>query len=156
SLIGRPARMFLYAAIAVALVRVDARRLYKGIVIAFYTATVWELLNAAYYMVTGGSQSIAPDLSTGGTRVLSIAVSLYLAGTFFLALINLSLETSTGAKTIHAAMLILSGVEIGLAFSRGTFITVVFLGAILFLFLRDVRKAALAPLPLAIPVLALG
>jgi O-antigen ligase len=156
SLVGRPARMFLYAAIACAIVRVDAQRLYKGIVIAFYSATIWQAFNAAYYMATGGSQSIAPDLSTGGTRVLSIAVSLYLSGTFFLALINLALSRPYGPKPLHAAMLVLSGVEIALAFSRGTFITLVLLSAILFLFLRDVRSAALAPLPLVIPVLIAG
>jgi hypothetical protein len=156
SLVGRPLRMFLYAAIALAIVRVDTRRLYKAIVIAFYTATVWELLNAFYYMANGGSQSIAPDLSTGGTRYLSIAVSLYLSGTFFLALINLSIATSAGARPLHAAMLILSAVEIGLAFSRGTFITVGLLGSILFIFLRDVRRGALSMLPLVVPLFLLG
>jgi O-antigen ligase len=156
SLIGRPARMFLYAAVACALVRVDRQRLYRGIVIAFYGATVWQLFNAAYYLATGGSQSIAPDLSTGGTRVLSIAVSLYLSGTFFLALINLAAERPYGPKPLHAAMLLLSAVEIALAFSRGTFITVTLLSVILFLFLRDVRIATLAPLPLAIPIMVAG
>jgi O-antigen ligase len=156
SLIGRPARMFLYAAVACALVRVDRQRLYRGIVIAFYGATVWQLFVAAYYLATGGSQSIAPDLSTGGTRVLSISVSLYLSGTFFLALINLALERPYGPKPLHAAMLLLSGVEIALAFSRGTFITLTLLTVILFLFLRDVRVAALAPLPLAIPLMVAG
>jgi O-antigen ligase len=156
SLIGRPARMFLYAAIACAVVRVDTRRLYKGAVIAFYSATVWQLFNAGYYLATGRSQSIAPDLSTGGTRVLSIAVSLYLSGAFFLALINLALERPYGPKPLHAAVLLLSGAEIAIAFSRGTFITLALLAVILFLFLRDVRVAALAPLPLAIPLLVAG
>lgn len=156
SLVGRPLRMFLYAAIGLAIVRVDSRKLFKAIVVAFYTATVWQLLNAFYYMATGSSQSIAPDLSTGGTRFLSIAVSLYLSGTFFLALINLSIETSAGAKPLHAVMLILSAVEIGLAFSRGTFITITLLGSILFLSLRDVRRGALAMLPVVIPLLLVG
>jgi O-antigen ligase len=156
SLIGRPMRMFLYAAIALAIVRTEPRRLYRAIVIAFYAGAVWQLFNAFYYLGTGRSQSIAPDLSTGGTRVLSIAVSFYIAGTFFLALINLSMGGSGPARLLHGTMLILSAVEIGLAFSRGTFITVALLATILFLFLRDVRIGTVAALPLAIPILAVG
>jgi hypothetical protein len=155
-LLGSPVRMILYAAIAVAVFRTTPQRLYRGIVIVFYAGAVWELFNAAYYAATGGSQSIAADLSTGGTRLLSVSVSLYLAGAFFLALINLSHAGPGRAKLLHATMLFLSAGGIVLSFSRGTFITVAVLGLVLVLFLQDVRVGALAALPLAVVLLAVA
>jgi O-antigen ligase len=155
-LLGSPVRMILYAAIAVAVLRTTPERLYRGIVIVFYAGAVWELFNAAYYAATGGSQSIAADLSTGGTRLLSVSVSLYLAGAFFLALINLSHAAPGRAKILHATMLFLSAGGIVLSFSRGTFIAVGVLGLLLVLFLQDVRVGALAALPLAVVILAVA
>jgi O-antigen ligase len=154
-LLGAPVRMVLYAAIAVAIFHTTPQKLYRGIVIVFYAGAVWQLFNALYYAATGGSQSIAEDLSTGGTRLLSVSVSLYLAGTFFLALINLAQAESTRAKLLHVAMLLLSGTEIVLAYSRGTFLTVSILALILVFFLRDVRISAVSVLPFAVPLLVL-
>ena len=155
-LVGAPVRMILYAAIAAAVFRAYPKKLYRGVVIVFYVGTVWQFFNAIYYAATGGSQSIAEDLSTGGTRLLSVSVSLYLAGTFFLALINLSQGGTTRAKVLHAAMLLLSGAEIVVAYSRGTFLTVTVLSMILVFFLRDVRIGAVSMIPVAVPLLLLA
>jgi O-antigen ligase len=155
-LLGAPVRMVLYAAIAAAIFRAPPHRLYRGLVFVFYAGAVWQLLNAAYYAAVGGSQSIAEDLSTGGTRLLSVSVSLYLAGTFFLALINLAQSSSARAKLLHGSMLLLSGAEIVLAYSRGTFLTVGVLALVLIFFLREVRFGAVSMLPFAAPVLVLA
>jgi O-antigen ligase len=152
-LLSAPVRMLIYAAIVLAIFRTTPQKLYRGIVIVFYAGAVWQLANAGYYALVGGSQSIAADLSTGGTRLLSVSVSLYLAGTFFLALINLSQNAPGRARLLHGAMLLLSGIEILLAYSRGTFLTVAILGLLLVFFLRDVRIGALSAFPLAIPLL---
>ena len=45
-----------------------------------YGGTVWMMLNAAYYLATGTSQTDQINLSTGGLRVLSSTVGLYLGG----------------------------------------------------------------------------
>src|SRR6185436_20201632 len=69
SLIGQPLRLLFYAGIAAAIADLEPRRAYRGIVAVFYVGTIWMMLNAAYYIATGTSQTDSVDLSTGGNRV---------------------------------------------------------------------------------------
>ena len=91
-LVGEPIRLVLYAGIACAMVRLTPEKAYRALVAVFYLGTVWMSLNAAYYLASGGSQVDTSDLSTGGTRVLSGSVAMYMAAALILALLNLGID----------------------------------------------------------------
>lgn len=156
SLIGQPARLVAYAAIGLALVDVPARKLYRGLVAVFYVGTVWTTLDGLYLLATGGSQTGAFELSTGGTRVLSLSVSLYLASTLFLALLNLGRARTAGRAAGHAAMAAIATLGIVLAFGRGTFVALAVTLPLLLVGLRRVRSSILRLVPLLVPVIVLG
>jgi hypothetical protein len=152
SLIGQPMRLILYAGIGVAMLELEPRRMYRALVVIFYTGTVWMMLNAAYYIATGTSQTASVDLSTGGARVLSISVSLYMAGALFLALLNLELDKSARRRMLHLAIAVLALVGVILGYGRAAYLGVAVV-VVVFLCLRHVRGAVLSLVPLALPFL---
>ena len=76
---SQPVRIFVYAGIAVAIADLTARSAYRGIVWTFYLGAAWSAILALYYLATGGSETGSVDLSTGGTRVLSLSTAMFLA-----------------------------------------------------------------------------
>jgi O-antigen ligase len=152
SLLGQPMRLLIYVGIAAAVVDLEPRRAYRGIVAIFYVGTVWMLLNGAYYIATGTSQTDQVDLSTGGSRILSISVSLYMAGALFLALLNLEIDKSARRRLLHLAIAVLALVGVVLGYGRAAYGGVV-LVVLLFMFRRHIRGAVLSIVPLALPFL---
>jgi O-antigen ligase len=113
------------------------------------------MINAAYYIATGTSQTASEDLSTGGNRILSISVSLYMAGALFLALLNLELDRSARRRLLHGLIGLLALVGVVLGYGRAAYLGAA-LVLLVFMFLRHVRGAVLAMVPLLIPFLLVG
>ena len=156
SLVGQPTRLVLYGAIAAAFANLSVRDAYRGIVAVMYGGTVWMMLNAAYYLATGTSQTDQVNLSTGGLRVLSSTVGLYLAAALFLALINLQLETSARRRALHLGIAALATFGVMLSYTRAVFVGVAVIVPLL-LALRRIRGPLVPMLPLALPfVIILG
>jgi hypothetical protein len=154
-LISDPMRLVLYAAIALALTEIDSERLYRGIVWLFYVGTVWQLLNGAFYIAKGTSQTDQIDVSTGGHRYLALSTAMYLAAALFLALLNLQIEQSARRRALHLTIAVLAGLGIALSLGRSTFIAVAIVLPLLLVFSPRVRNPLLAILPLAVPILVL-
>ncbi len=123
-LVSQPLRLLLYASIALAVSDCDPRRLYKGVVVVFYAGTVWMLLNAAYFVATGQSQTDQTDVSTGGFRYVSLTVAMYLAAALFLALLNLQVDRAVRRRALHLGVAALAAFGIVLALGRSTFLAV--------------------------------
>lgn len=154
--VSHPTRLVLFAAIGFAIVGLDSKRLYKGIVAVFYWGTVWVFATAVYSVVSGTSQTGASSLSTGGTRVLALSVALYLACALFLALLNLEIDETARGRALHIAVACLALFGIILAYGRGTFAAVAVAVPLLVLGFRRVRRSLLSLLPLCLPFLALA
>ncbi len=152
SLFGQPLRYFLYAVIAVAVVGLDARKAHRGIVAVFYLGTVWMMINAAYYIATGKSQSDQALLSTGGSRYLSGTVSVYMGAALFLALLNLQLDSTARRRGLHLAIAILAGFGVVLGYFRAVYIAVGLVLPVL-LVAKGIRRPLVGVLPLALPFL---
>ncbi len=153
---GQPSRLFLYAGIGILLGGLDARRLHRVLTAVFYAGAVWLLLNAVYYVATGTSQSQQVDLSTGGTRVLAISTSIYLAATLFLALLNLQLETEARRRLPHLALAVVGAVGVLLGFGRAVFAATALVAVLLLALHRRVRWSLVVALPLVLPALVLA
>lgn len=156
SLLGQPVRLFLYGAIAFAMVGLDSKRLYRGIVVVFYVGTVWVFGYAVFAVATGTAHTHSANLSTGGTRVLAISVSLYLASALFLALLNLEIDASATHRAVHLAVAALALGGIALAFGRGTFAVVGVAAPLLLLGFRRIRASVIGFLPLCVPFIVLA
>jgi O-antigen ligase len=146
----------LYGGIALALSDVSVEKAYRGLVAVSYAGTVWMVLNAAYLLATGGTQTTADELSTGGTRVLSLSVSLHLATALFLALLNLQRDQSAYRRALHLLIVGLALLGIVLGFGRATFIAVGVVVPFILLGFRRVRGAFFDLLPLLAPVLVIA
>jgi len=155
SLFGQPVRLLLYASVALTISQASARQVYRIIVGVFYVGTVWMMLNAAYHIATGTSQTGAVALSTGGTRVLSISVSMYMAAALFLALLNLRDDESAARRGLHLTIACLAAVGVILGYGRAIFAGVA-LVLVLFLFHREIRRRVGAVLPLFLPLIVLA
>jgi O-antigen ligase len=154
--IGQPLRLIAYPLIALALVGVDSRRIYRGVVVVFYTGTVWMFFNAIYHLGTGTSQTFASNLSTGGERVLALSVSFYLAGALFLALLNLEIDRSAKLRALHLTIAGLALFGVIVAFGRGTFIAVAIAVPLILLFAATARAAIFSLVPLFLPFVILA
>lgn len=157
SLVGQPLRLILYAGIVAVVLRADPTKLFSALTVFFYAGTVWEFFTAIYHIATGTSQTTTSELlSTGGSRVLSLEVSLYLAGAFFLALLNLSGESSSRRRLLHGTMAVLALFGIVVAFGRGTFVGVLIGLVVLAAVSGDLRRMLLRLSPVLVPLLILG
>jgi O-antigen ligase len=156
SLVGQPVRLVLYAGIAAAIAGMTARKAYAGIVAVFYVGTVWMLLNAAYFIATGTSQTEAQRLSTGGARVLSLSVAMYMAAALFLALLNLQIDDSARRRALHITIAALAASGTLLAFGRSTFAALAVVLPLLLFFFRRVSGPFFGLLPLCLPFVVLG
>lgn len=156
SLVSQPLRLVLYAAVAAMVLRTDPGRLYKGITVVFYSLTVWQFFTALYHITGGTSQTTSYLLSTGGSRFLSLPVSLYLAGALFLALLNLGAELSTRRRVLHGTIVVLALFGIVVSYGRGTFAAVAIGIVVLAAVSAELRRTLvrLSPLLLAVMVSA--
>ena len=155
SIVGQPLRLVAYAAIVVALTGATPERLYRLLLWVFYTGTVVSMLWAGYYIATGGSQTKAVDLSTGGTRPLAISTSLYCAGALFLALLSIRNSPRRAKNLLHLAMAALGLVGVALGFGRGVFAGVALVLLVMLITSSGVRRGVVFALPLALPFLIL-
>ena len=155
-LFGQPLRLIAYAAIAGAIAGTNPRQMYRGIVAVVYAATVWMFLNALYHLATGTSQTDNFGLSTGGTRVLSLTVSLYLAVALLLALLNLQVEQSAGRRFVHIAIASLAAVGAILGYGRGVYLAVALVLPLVIFGVRRVRSAVASVVPFLLPFVLVG
>jgi O-antigen ligase len=152
SLVGQPLRLFAYAAIAVVVIQMDVRRAWAGLSAVFYAGAVWEALVGVYYMVTGGSQSTAAELSTGGTRLLALDVSLYVAAAVFLALLNIHYDESRRRRPLHVLIALVATFDVLIAFGRGTYVAVAVFALAIVLAFREIRRTIVRLIPLLLPL----
>lgn len=155
NILGEPVRLFGYVLLVFAFVDLNPRTAYRTIVAVFYTGTVWMFLNAVYYYATGTSQTDQVDLSTGGTRILSLGTAMYLAGGLFLALLNLEIDRTAKRRAVHVfiATLALGGIVV--AYGRATYLAVAIVVPVLFVSLPRLRHALFSMLPICIPFILL-
>jgi O-antigen ligase len=155
SLIGQPLRLFLYAAVVAGLIGMTVPRLHRLLTGWFYVGGALVALWALYYIATGGSATDQSGLSTGGTRPLAISPSMYAAGTFFLALLNLRLASESRRRSLHLtfAAIGLFGAVVG--FGRAVYLGVFVVGLLLFVVSRRLRNSTLSFVPLALPFVVL-
>jgi O-antigen ligase len=156
SVVGQPLRLIAYAVAVIGLTGLDAKRLHRLLRLVFYSGTVVETLWGLYYLGTGGSQSHSVDLSTGGVRPLAITEGLYCAGALFLALMTIRNSPNRGKNALDFVIAAMAVFVIILGFGRGVFAAVALVLLILFLTSRDLRRAVLRLVPLAVPFVCLG
>jgi O-antigen ligase len=139
SLVGQPVRLVLYAAIALAVLRVRPREIYVGLTAVLYAGTVWQLALAGYSLVAGESQTGSSLLSTGGTRVLSLGAGMYLAAALLIALLNLEFDQGR-RRWLHLTIAGLALVDQALTFGRTTFLALAVLLPVVFWILPGTRS----------------
>jgi O-antigen ligase len=122
SFVGQPLRLILYAAIALAMVRLTARAMYVGVTSVLYAGAILQAAIGLFGVATGRTWTEAAALSTGGTRYLSLSAGMYMGGAFVLALVNLDIDRSRRGRLIHASVAVLALLAVVLAFGRTTFI----------------------------------
>jgi hypothetical protein len=158
SLLGQPARLALYAGIAAAFTGTRPRDLYRAITVVFYAGTFWQIALATYYLATGTAQTPIRDLSTGGTRTLSLLTGMYLVGALVLALLNLDLDRDRRRHVLHLVVALLASLGVILSFSRTSFVALIVILPVLIWALPQMRRNVrrLWPLwaPLAVAVFA--
>jgi O-antigen ligase len=156
SLVGQPMRLVAYAAIAAAIVDIDARKAWKGLTAVFYAGAVWQALNGIYFIATGTSQTDAADLSTGGTRYLALDVSLYVAAALFLALLNIRYDSVGRRRFLHVAIVLIATFDVLIAFGRGVYIAVAVLSFVLIVAYREIRRTLFRALPVLAPFIVVA
>jgi O-antigen ligase len=156
SLIGQPMRLVAYAAIAAAIVDLDARKAWRGLTVVFYAGAVWQALNGIYFIATGTSQTDAADLSTGGTRYLALDVSLYVAAALFLALLNIRYDPSARRRALHVAIVLIATFDVLITFGRGVYIAVAVISLGLIVAYREVRRTLLRAMPVLAPFIVVA
>jgi O-antigen ligase len=155
-IVGQPLRLVLYAAIGLVLYGLTARSLHRLLVSVFYAGTFVTMGWAAYYIATGTSQTDQAALSTGGDRILGISTTIYLAGAFFLALLNLRVARSARDRMLHLGVAALAAVGVVLGYGRAVYVAVAIVTLLLLTVSRDLRWRLLGLAGLALPFLALG
>lgn len=156
TLFGQPLRLPAYAAIVVTLAGLNVKSLYRLLRAVLYSGTIVTMLWAAYYIATGSSQTDQSDLSTGGTRILGISISIFCASALFFALLSLRLSPRGGTRILHLTMAALAFSGVILGFGRAVFAATALVCALLLAFSAPVRTSLLSVLPLALPVLVLA
>jgi hypothetical protein len=153
---GVPLRILLYAGIAAALTDLKPRTVYKGLVVLFYTGTVWQAGVAIYRDVTGNtSAALSGTLSTGGERVLGGSVAMLMAGALLLALLNLERDQRAGRTALHLAIAVLATFALVSTFQRTTFALVSVLLPVSLMTYRRIGLRMAGFLPLLAPFLVL-
>jgi O-antigen ligase len=151
SLIGQPLRLFLYAAIVAGLAGMTVSGMHRVLTVALYAGAVFTALSALYFLATGGTGADQDALSTGGTRILSISVSLYAAAALFLALLNLRLETSPRRRLLHLAIAAAAMFGVVVGFGRAVYLGVAVVGLLFFMTSGRLRRSVLSVVPLSLP-----
>lgn len=154
SLISQPIRMIVYSLIATALVGLDVRRAYRGIVAVFYVGMVYVFFYSLYLIAAGRSLTGQTEISTGGSRVLSGTISQASASAFILALLSLRLDTSARRRMLHLVMALVAGANIALSFQRTTEFALAVILPLLFVTVRRIAGSFAMMIPLALPFLA--
>lgn len=156
SYLSQPARMVLYAAIAVAIAKMEPRATYRKLVQIFYLTTVVEALLGAYHLASGTSQTASSSLSTGGTRALALTTAMFLAGGLILALLNLDIDRDPKHRPLHAAIAALATFGVVISLGRTTFAALAVVIPVLVIGLRRMRATMVAYAPLAFVFAALS
>jgi O-antigen ligase len=154
SITNQALRLVLYAGIALAIIDVTADAAWRAITVVFYAGAVVQSLWAAYYLATGTSQTAADTLSTGGVRVLSLGVAIYLTGSLVCALLNLELDRRGTRQPLHLLIAGLASFGIVVSFGRTTYAAVVLIVPLILVTRRRVGKTVLLLVPLLLPLLA--
>lgn len=141
SFVGQPVRLVIYAGIALAMTEMSSRAAYRGLTAVFYAGTVWQLAIAGYHIVSGTSQTPINELSTGGTRVLSLTTGMYLGAALVLALVNLDLARKIRWRLLHLGIAALAAVGVALSYSRTTYLALAIVLPVLLWQLRAVRAS---------------
>jgi O-antigen ligase/polysaccharide polymerase Wzy-like membrane protein len=155
ALVSQPLRMILYATIVTALVGLDARRAFRGIVVVFYVGTVYVFLYALYLLASGRNITSQGEISTGGTRVLAGTIAMAMAAALVLALLNLRIDSSAHRRGLHLGMALLAATNVVLSYQRTTLVALVVILPLLFVTVRKVAGPFLSIVPLALPFLAI-
>ena len=156
SLVGQPLRLVLYAGIGGAIAGVTPRQLYRLLIAVFYGGTVWMLMNAAYYIASGTSQTNQDVLSTGGTRILGISTSMYMGGAAILALLSLRLEQRASLRALHATMALCGAVGVVLGFGRAVFASAALVSVVILVLSGRIRRQLLSIVPFLVPALVVA
>ena len=141
SFVGQPLRLVLYAGIAFAMVSLSARETYKALVVVLYAGTVWQAALGTFSLATGRHQTGSYVLSTGGTRVLALSASLFIAGTLLLALVNVELDSAVRRRWVHVAMIPVAAYGVALSYGRTTIAALVVTVPLLVLQLNGLRRS---------------
>lgn len=96
------------------------RELLSGLRIVFYTFVVYTLGSSFYFIATGGSQTTASEVSTGGTRILSNSSAMYAAVAFILLALHLAQEDRLLRRIGLSALMAASVFSIAIALARTT------------------------------------
>lgn len=155
SIIAQPFRLVLYAGIALALTDTTPESAWKAVTRVFYAGVVVQSLYAVYHLATGGSQTDAENLSTGGLRILALSSAIYLTGSMICALLNLELERQPVRQLGHAAVGGLALFGIIVSFGRTTYAAVALIIPLLLVSRRYMRRTVLVVLPLFAPILVI-
>jgi len=139
-----------------AIAGVTPRQLYRLLVAVFYGGTVWMLMNAAYYIATGTSQTNQDVLSTGGTRILGISTSMYMGGAAILALLSLRLEQRASLRALHATMALCGAVGVVLGFGRAVFASAALVSVLILVLSGRIRRQLLSIVPFLVPALVVA
>ena len=153
--VGVPARLVVYAAIAAALTQLTARDVYRWLVVVFYAGAVWQSAVAIWGYARGTSETNQVLLSTGGERVLAGSTAMFMTGALLLALLNLEFDRRARSTALHLAVAALATFSLISTFQRTSFVALAVLVPVFLLVFRRIGLRAAAFLPLCAPFFAL-
>ena len=154
SLFGQPLRLALYSAIVGAFIGVSVPRMYAFLQALFYGVAVYAVMLSFYVLAGGGVIAEQAILSTGGTRILPIGLSLYCAGSLFFAM--LSLRFGFGSWWLHIAMGAIALYGVVLGFGRAVYLAVAVVGLLLLVTSPRLRRSIYGAVPIVLPFLVLA
>lgn len=141
SYLSNPIRLAVYALVVLALVRLPAARLETALRIGFSAGIVVSAVIGFYLLLTGGHQTDASVLSTGGTRVLALSTAMYAGMGMLLALLLVLWRPDRRHPQIEWIVLTLGTCIQILALGRTTLIGLVVLIAVITLSVHRSRRA---------------
>ena len=154
SLFGQPLRLAVYSAIVGAFIGVSVPRMYAFLQALFYGVAVYAVMLSVYVLAAGGVVADQADLSTGGTRILPIGLSLYCAGSLFFAMLSLRFELGSWWLHIPMGAIALYGVVLG--FGRAVYLAVAIVGLLILVTSPRLRRSIYGAVPIVLPFLALA
>lgn len=155
NLAGQPTRIMAYALIGLIVIRQRPVRLERGLTLVLYAGSAWQAAVGTVDLVTGGHQTGALALSTGGERILALSTALFLAGALLWAVLSLALGSTGRRAQLDYLICTLSSYGLLLAFSRTLFIALAVLLPWIFILSGRLRERAVIAVCFLVPALAL-